>query len=235
MSQEPYYNAGTTAPVVVRGVYVNRDPLDYHRDDEMSSSASPAPAPAAPMTIGDLEKAGEVQARRCNDVAFALLFWVHLAVVAGATATFAPRMIGDVAALSSGGNRYLSSSSSSSGGDARLASWIVGIARLALSASSSSSTIGSPAHDEEARDLQEDYDADVDVADDLGDMILLLGASALIALLLSSLVLAFIIRRAESLIKFALLFNVVCTFAVSRLRSVGSFARDSWSCTCDCR
>ena len=234
MSQEPYYNAGTTAPVVVRGVYVNRDPLDYHRDDEMSSSASPAPAPAAPMTIGDLEKAGEVQARRCNDVAFALLFWVHLAVVAGATATFAPRMIGDVAALSSGGNRDLSSSSSSSGGsDALFASWIVGIARLVLSAPSSS--IVSPVHDEEARDLQEDYDANVDVADDLGDMILLLGASALIALLLSSLVLAFIIRRAESLIKFALLFNVVCTFAVSRLRSVGSFARDSWSCTCDCR
>ncbi|KAL3771245.1 hypothetical protein ACHAW5_006654 [Stephanodiscus triporus] len=209
MSQEPYYNAGTTAPVVVRGVYVNRDPLDYHRDDEMSSSASPAPAAA--MTIGDLEKAGEVQARRCNDVAFALLFWVHLAVVAGATATFAPRMIGDVAALSSGGNRDLSSSSSSGGSDAMFASWIVGIARLVLSAPSSS--IVSPVHDEEARDLQEDYDADVDVADDLGDMILLLGASALIALLLSSLVLAFIIRRAESLIKFALLFNVVCTFA----------------------
>jgi hypothetical protein len=99
------------------------------------------------------------------------------------------------------------------------------------SSSSSSSSIGPSASDYyDVRDLQEEDDVDgggdvvAGTTGDLGGMILLIGSSTLIALLLSSGALGFMIRHAESLIKTALLFNVVCT-AVVRVGAGGTHHR----------
>ena len=51
--------------------------------------------------------------------------------------------------------------------------------------------------------------------DDMADLMMLLGASAIISLALSTGALTFMISCAESLIKFALLFNIVATAVVS--------------------
>jgi hypothetical protein len=70
---------------------------------------------------------------------------------------------------------------------------------------------------QDANDDGDGIDEDVSGTNDLGDMILLLSASASIALLLSSMVLGVMIRHADMLIRLALLFNVVCSGAVSFL------------------
>jgi hypothetical protein len=186
--------------------------------------------------LGDYERAGEAQPRRCNDVAFAILFYVNLGIMAVLAATFAPRMIGEISSASSSSSdaaRDLmsspsSSSSSPSTSSSSFAARMVGTAQrfvLSLPASHSHppsrTSIVPPASGDGFRYLQEDGDGgdggggDVAGTDGLGDLILLLGASTLIALLLSSGALGFMIRHAESLIKFALLFNVVCTAVVS--------------------
>lgn len=243
MSQQPYYNAGDTSapPVVVQGVYVN-DPYTQELQRQQRQQQSTATyynnnnvtTQQPTMTyynqaVGDYEKVGEVQPRRCNDVAFAILFYAHLAVMLGVTAAYAPRAIGEVASAASStstssGNRDLSSShvEDEEAGvvpNARFASWIVGCAHRCIIISSLSASPSSIHNDNEQRYLQENSNEENGETHDVGDMLLLLGISALIALLLSSGVMGVMIRHAEALIKVALVFNVVCTGVFA----IGSF------------
>ena len=239
MSQQPYNNAGAGGNEAPSSWQQQppRTPAYYEAYYERSGGGVGGAAEGGTIP-GEYERAGEMQPRKCNDVVFALLFYANLGITAGLAAAFAPRMIGDMA--SSASSSWSSSSSDAArdlmpssldGNDARFASWMAGTARRfvlsSLSAShsytssrsSSSSSIGTPASDDDLRALQEDDGGGggggVEGTSYLGDMILLLGASTLIALLLSSGALGFMIRHAESLVKFALLFNVVCTAVVS--------------------
>ena len=152
--------------------------------------------------FGEYQKVGEDQPRRCNDGAFAILFIVHLAVMVGVAATYAPQMIADVA----------SSASSSNSGTRHLFSLIANVDN------DISNTITN-----QHRSLEEGYSDESSNGDsgtnDIQDMLTLLGISGIIALLLSSGVLGVMIRHAELLIKVALLFNIICT----GIFAIGSF------------
>lgn len=60
----------------------------------------------------------------------------------------------------------------------------------------------------EGEDSVYSFDATSIGTNDIGDMMLLLGISAVVALVISTLALTFMIRHAQLLIKFALLFNI---------------------------
>lgn len=60
----------------------------------------------------------------------------------------------------------------------------------------------------EGEDSVYSFDATSIGTNDIGDMMLLLGISAVVALVISTLALSFMIRHAQLLIKFALLFNI---------------------------
>ena len=183
--------------------------------------------------IGNWTK-GEVQPRRCNDVIFAMLFYGHLGVMAGCAAVFAPKMFSEVAeaAANGGGRRDLMMNEEGSGveelgfGDENnvgiktkfMKMMIQGTHRaLAAFIHISSST----ADDDEypTRDLQEEDEESNNITgtNDMGDMMILLGISALISLVISTGALSFMIRNAESLIKFALMFNIAATAVVSHV------------------
>lgn len=173
-----------------------------------ADGGAPSPLDLAPDGDGDWT-AGEVQPRRCNDAPFAALFYLHLGAMALVPAAFAPRMYRDVAATAaSEGGRRLGDGEGGDGG--QFLSRVVSAALSALRSTAS------------GRFLEEDGDDTDDGAigtNDIGDMLLLLGISALLALGISTLALGVMIRHAEVLIKFALLFNVAATavFAIGSL------------------
>eukprot|EP00571_Detonula_confervacea_P011700 CAMPEP_0172297026 /NCGR_PEP_ID=MMETSP1058-20130122/199_1 /TAXON_ID=83371 /ORGANISM="Detonula confervacea, Strain CCMP 353" /LENGTH=587 /DNA_ID=CAMNT_0013006123 /DNA_START=102 /DNA_END=1862 /DNA_ORIENTATION=- len=198
------------------------------------SSLPPHQSPLTPSTDEGNWTRGSVQPKRCNDFLFAFLFYVNLGVMAWVAAVFAPKMIGEVAesaAAGGGGGRERGLldeeevvadgySDESSVDDAtvgvKFASWMVRTMHPVLSTVSSSvyQFNNNDIHD---RDLEENDN--VTGTNDMSDMMLLLGISALIALVISSGVLSFMIRHAESLIKFALLFNIAsaAVFAIGSL------------------
>ncbi|KAL9186603.1 hypothetical protein ACHAXT_005841 [Thalassiosira profunda] len=237
-SQQPYYKADGSSPPVVQGVPVSNPPTGHIYDHKHAAhgvgAQSVTLAPHTPLDIaGGNEEGtwvkGEVQPRRCNDALFAVLFFAHLGVMAWCAAAFAPQMYAEVAEAAmnggggGGGERELElaaedsasgagsydAEGGSTGAAGRMISFVArGAAHLVSSALSISNG---------RRSLEEN--ADVTGTNDLGDMMLLLGISAVIALVLSTLTLGFMIRHAELLIKFALVFNIVATavFAIGSL------------------
>lgn len=197
----------------------------------MEISLPPHRSPLTPSTDEGNWTKGEVQPKRCNDVLFAFLFYVHLGVMAWVTAVFAPKMLGEVAESASGGgdrerdlldeeeeemvDGYNDDESDSSMG-AKFATWMVKPMQRAVLFTISASSQFSDNNEIQNRNLEENYD--ITGTNDMGDMMLLLGISALIALVISSGVLSFMIRHAESMIKFALLFNI----AASTVFAIGS-------------
>jgi hypothetical protein len=87
----PYY-ASQGGPVVVQGHVVGGVPV-YNES-----------TPVADDT--DWTK-GEAQPKRCNDAFFAVLYYVHLGVMAWTAAVFSPQMYSSVADEYNGGNRLL--------------------------------------------------------------------------------------------------------------------------------
>ena len=168
---------------------------------------------------------GEVQPRRCNDVLFAIMFYAHLGAMIFVTATFAPRMVGEVAESAGNMNndrdlleedegvdmvgdgevKEMNGMHQSSGN--KFATYVAKATNSILSYTIIGSEISNH------RDLEENDD--VTGTNDMGDLMLLLSISALIALVISSTALSVMISHAESLIKFALLFNIVSTAVVS--------------------
>ncbi|KAL7530016.1 hypothetical protein ACHAXR_003274 [Thalassiosira sp. AJA248-18] len=187
---------------------------------------------------------GEVQPRRCNDFFFALLFYAHLGVMACCAAVYAPKMFSEVAegAMNGngggGGERNLMNEEEESGGgsvvqqdenesshgssmggakDKKFLSMMIKGMHHLVTTTIMPYPSSDNIDDHHNRNLEEDDD--VTGTNDMGDMMLLLGISALIALVISTGALSFMIRHAESLIRFALLFNIAATavFAIGSL------------------
>lgn len=163
---------------------------------------------------------GEVQPKRCNDVIFAVLFYAHLIAMAVLAGTFAPQMMnkvteqaqnaaGDAADTAEEGQRDLSELESQVEVARAFSTSLIQIATR-LNSYLSQFAI-------RRRVLQENEG--VSGVNDIGDMLLLLSISALIALPISTLALSVMIRHAQFLIKFALFFNIT----VAAVFAIGSF------------
>lgn len=103
MASSYYANHG--GPVVVQGHVVGGIPVSTYNQG----------TPVLPIQDDSYwnqnHTKNEAQPRRCNDVFFGLLFYIHLATLAWTTATFMPQMYADIAneynTGSSGNNRFL--------------------------------------------------------------------------------------------------------------------------------
>lgn len=235
----PYYNAssgGGQQPVVVQGTLVNNPPIGHIYDHKHANHgvgameiSDPSQQKKDPLVVNNNEEVamgnwtkGEVQPRRCNDILWALLFYAHLAVMGGCAAVFAPRMFGEVAQAavngSGGGERDLMiEDEGENAQDERVGIKTMMIRGTYHLVTAMTSLYPSNNDEEQHRTLQENDD--VTGTNDMGDMMLLLGISALLALVISTGALSFMIRHAESLIKFALLFNIGATFLVSEQKN----------------
>mmetsp|Transcript_22620 Transcript_22620/g.48686 ORF Transcript_22620/g.48686 Transcript_22620/m.48686 type:complete len:575 (+) Transcript_22620:176-1900(+) len=227
----PYYNASSSSsPPVVQGTLVQNGPARIydHRHANHGVGAMETDIPnRSPLSEGPNDARGEgnwtkgeAQPRRCNDVAFAALFYAHLGVMAWVAAAYAPRMYSEVAEgardAAAGGERDLAEGdgTGSAEGRGRLVAWTAEGVRRLLSAAALSSSGGDRSRG--GRDLQDESNYGTN---DIGDMMLLLGISALIALVISTAALSVMISHAQFLIKFALLFNIAATlvFALGSL------------------
>ena len=198
-----YYNYNETSPpVVVQGVAV-KQPIHIYDHNHASHGIGAAEIPPPQHYTGGNWTKGEHQPKRCNDALFALLFYAHLGVMACCTAVFAPRMAREVAE-SHGYRRDLKEEQ---GVTSRVFSWVIHKAY--------SYTGNRVLQEEEGGDDPYSFDATTIGSNDVGDMMLLLSVSAVVALVISTLALTFMIRHAESLIKFALLFNIATVCLVS--------------------
>lgn len=198
-----YYNYNEASPPVVQGVAV-KNPIsiyDHNHANHGVGAAEVVHSQPNDDTGGDWTK-GEHQPRRCNDAIFAILFYAHLGVMAWTTAVFAPRMAYEVAESHGYNQRDLEEGSSAL--TTRVLTWMIH-----KGGSYCNSVVGHRMlQEEDGGDDAYSFDATTIGTDDVGDMMMLLGISAGVALLISTLALTFMIRHAQFLIKFALLFNV---------------------------
>lgn len=133
--------------------------------------------------------------------------------MAWATAAFAPRMAREVAE-SQGYNQRDLLLTDGSGFTSRVLTWVIH-----NGSSYFSKVMGHRMLQEDDENDAYSFDATTIGTDDVGDMMMLLGISAGIALVISTLALTFMIRHAQFLIKFALLFNIatVALFTIGSL------------------
>mmetsp|Transcript_20316 Transcript_20316/g.40212 ORF Transcript_20316/g.40212 Transcript_20316/m.40212 type:complete len:589 (-) Transcript_20316:182-1948(-) len=242
-TEQPYYNA--SSPPVVQGVLVSNNKSNInanaptlspqHINDHHGVGATESASVHHQHVYGSSSETGghwtkgEHQPRRCNDLWAAILFFAHLATMGFLAGTYVPRMFREVAEANDLNGRMLDLEGEFDGAgglegnnswSGRFLSWMIrGTYRLVMRG-------GSSPFDSENRGLEdagggmEDYNNyDVTGTNDFADMVLLLGISSLVALVISTLALGFMIRHAQLLIKFALFFNIGATalFAIGAL------------------
>ena len=188
MSSQPYYNAsGQHGIVVVQGTVVQAQGTDIHPDAKYHPQQE--------------VHHGEAQQKRCNDVLFAILFYAHLGVITWTTAAYTPTMMSDVAGSVQDAyqNRMMLEQDGSAASP-----W------SAAQVSVLSSVLSSVVDMSYGRRLQEEDDGgDEQVQYDMAAVWLILGVSAVAGFIISALFLSVMMRFAESLIKFALWFNII--------------------------
>lgn len=138
---------------------------------------------------------GEKQPKRCNDMAFAILFYAHLAVMAWVAATYVPEMTSNMA------EEY----GDYAGGGRRRMMDAPGIALQSLAAA----VLQRTAPKKSERDLQ-DNGEEVDY----GDVAFIMVVTGLVGLAISAGTLTFMMMFASALIKMALIFNIVVSLAM---------------------
>jgi hypothetical protein len=183
----PYYNAGAQTPIVVQGREVHNPTqllgeLAYHNMQSTNNDDA---------TTGNEWKKGEQQPKQYRDVFWALLFYVHLGVVAFAAAIYAPAMAQGMAEDYGGGGQNRRSMTSSF-------------------ANSSSSTIRRWLGDGEQQESNwggDNYGENLNV--DMESLFMILFFTGFAGFFLSSLAMAFMMNFAEGLIKMALWFNII--------------------------
>ena len=153
---------------------------------------------------------GEHQPKRCNDVIFGILFYVHLVIMMVVTGIYAPQVVDLVGDINNMNDRYLYVENDVI--EEVNSTKSIGIKFANLAAQTANHFLYRTNNDNE-RELEENDD--VSGTNDIGDMLLLLGISAIIALVISTAALSVMISHAEKLIKFALIFNIVTTAVVS--------------------
>ncbi|KAL7520603.1 hypothetical protein ACHAWX_005320 [Stephanocyclus meneghinianus] len=206
-----YYNYNDTSPPVVQGIPVKQPIHIYNHNYINHGIGGPEIHSPTQNNNGGNWTKGEHQPRRCNDAAFAILFYAHLGVLAWTTAVFAPRMAMEVAE-SNGLNSQRDLVEGQRGLTSRVLTWMIQRVK-----SYDPHAIGQRSL--EGEDSVYSFDATSIGTNDIGDMMLLLGISAVVALVISTLALSFMIRHAQLLIKFALLFNItsVALFTIGSL------------------
>mmetsp|Transcript_2885 Transcript_2885/g.5101 ORF Transcript_2885/g.5101 Transcript_2885/m.5101 type:complete len:589 (-) Transcript_2885:219-1985(-) len=241
----PYYNASSSPPVV-QGVVVNNNNNNKIYDHKHANHGIGAlETDLNPNNVGGNQEEGggdwtrgETQPRRCNDVIFAILFYAHLGVMAACAAVFGSRMYSEVAESAMNGDggdggreRKLGSDDSNDYygsetvetvsewvAESGVIAWMVESTYNLISSVSSFAASHTSSSENEGRALQEDEESNYGTTD-ISDMMVLLGISTLIALVVSTMALSVLIRHAQFLIKFALLFNIGATalFAIGSL------------------
>ena len=253
-SQQPYYNASNSQPVVVQGTLVPNPPSNndnapghiYDHEHAIHGIGSPHTSLPShhPFHLGETstttdnpedghwQKGVHQPTKRCNDGIFAILFIVHLVVMASLSIVYAPQMIGEVAENVANYNyqdrdlldgesiRRDEEGEGQQNLGIKFASLIAKSANHFISLSSSNNNnndnnyyFGPHDEQQQQRDLEENDN--VSGTNDMSDMMLLLGISALIALVISTAALSVMISHAQTLIKIALVFNIVSTAVVS--------------------
>ena len=154
---------------------------------------------------------GEHQPKgKFNDVIFGILFYVHLVIMFVVTGIYAPQVVDLVGDINNMNGRYLYEDSS--GIEEINSTKSIGAKFANFIAQTTNHFLYRTNNDSE-RELEENDD--ISGTNDIGDMLLLLGISAIIALVISTAALSVMISHAEKLIKFALIFNIVATAVVS--------------------
>ena len=194
--------------------------MNTSSDQPYHNSAMEISDPSMPSPDGDETwTKGEQQPRKFNDVAFGLLFYLHLIGMVVCAGVYAPQMFGEMANIAEnyGGERDLLGSNGLSDRafnhelvTSRFMSWVVGATQQVFSVSSTAMLPG--------RMLQ-DEDNDVGGTDDFDDLLLLLSLSAIVACIISSLALTVMIRHARGMIIFALIFNILASLVFT----IGAF------------
>eukprot|EP00986_Skeletonema_menzelii_P007445 scaffold2929_cov145-Skeletonema_menzelii.AAC.1 len=181
--------------------------------------------PSQPSPNGDETwTKGEQQPRKFNDVAFGLLFYLHLIGMAACAGMYAPQMFNEMANIAAsinnggGGERDLLDSSNMSGSNgfvtSTLMSWVVGASQQIFGSSSTELPSNRLLQDEE--DGANYVESGLN---DFDDLLLLLSISALVACIISSLALTVMIRHARGMIVFALVFNILASLVFT----IGAF------------
>ena len=174
------YVAARDGPVVVQGHVVG---IGNPTSSNTFSPGMGIMQSNAPFQQFEYEKP-DPPPKRCNDAFFALLFYLHLGVIAWTTVTFAPQFYSTIA-----------TSSNSSGG--------TGNSRLLISRRANLPS----------RWLQEAETGESSSSEmanlDLNQILLILGISGVVGLLMSSFALSFMMTCAKPLIKVALWFNII--------------------------
>ena len=257
-SQQPYYNASNSQPVVVQGTLVPNPPNNsnnnnnpghiYDHEHAIHGIGSPHTSLPShhPFHLGETstttdnpedghwQKGVHQPTKRCNDGIFAILFIVHLVVMASLSIVYAPQMIGEVAdnvanynyqdrdLLDGESIRRDEEGEGQQSLGIKFASFIAKSANHFISLSSSNNInddnnyyFGQQHDEQQQRDLEENDN--VSGTNDMSDMMLLLGISALIALVISTAALSVMISHAQTLIKIALVFNIASTAVVSEV------------------
>ena len=100
MSSSYFQTRNGSAPVVVQGQIVdaNRSKYDTKNTPLVSSDYQPAPLEIASAHDSDTLPRGKQKTRQCRDFIWAILFYVHLGLIAFCTARFVPVMVQDVGA-----------------------------------------------------------------------------------------------------------------------------------------
>ena len=195
--------------------------------------------PSRPSSNGDETwTKGEQQPRKFNDVAFGLLFYLHLVGMAICAGMYAPQMFNEMANIAAnidnnggGGERNLLDSSNMSGNTGlvtrTLMSWVVGASQQIFGSSSTALPSNRSLQDEEDGANYNYQDGEENGANnyidsglsDFDDLLLLLSISALVAIIISSLALTVMIRYARGMIVFALVFNILASLVFT----IGAF------------
>jgi len=97
----PYY-ATQDGPVVVQGHAVGGVPVSSYNNNDFAGGFNNNNSNA--INNGDVPK-GQTQPKKCNDVFFAVLFYVHLAVMGWVVGSFAPQMYSNVSNEYGGGQQ----------------------------------------------------------------------------------------------------------------------------------
>lgn len=201
-TKDPYV---TTAggPVIVQGTAIGAPTATATAG---GAAAAPHPMAANPTNYvqehyeydanADFVK-GEKQPKRCNDMAFAILFYAHLAVMAWVAATYVPIMSSNMAEEYGG---YV-------GGDQRMMESSPGGTAFRSLAALFHRTVLKAGE----RDLQ-DNNGDEEV--DYGDVAFIMLVTGMVGLVISAATLTIMMMFAQMLIKMALIFNIVVSLAM---------------------
>ena len=201
LAKDPYV---TTAggPVVVQGTAIGAPTATA---GGAAAAAAPHPMAANPTNYyvqenydanADFVK-GEKQPKRCNDMAFAILFYAHLAVMAWVAATYVPIMSSNMAEEYGG---YV-------GGDRRMMESSPGGTAFRSLAALFHRTVSKAGE----RHLQ-DNNGGEEV--DYGDVAFIMVVTGMVGLVISAATLTIMMMFAQMLIKMALIFNIVVSLAM---------------------